>query len=161
LSRGELITLALEIVSNQTGYTVDMLRRSLDMVLDEELGIDAVEKKEVVQALCQTFQLEMPGSHQLIDFPTLSHILDYLLVNTIGDSQAEGAMTAETSLRPTASSIGDRLTRAAVEKGEGKPIEFAITDTVLMIAAEHSGIPSPALDVAANRREAIKVFGTD
>jgi NAD(P)-dependent dehydrogenase (short-subunit alcohol dehydrogenase family)/acyl carrier protein len=152
LSRGQLITAALEIVSNKTGYTVDMLMRSLDLLLDEELGIDAVEKREVFQVLCQAFKLEIPESHQLIDYPTLSHIIDYLLTSTGDDESPDGLpLVAASSAVIAASSIMESPVPVSKETvGAGPPIEFAISDTVLMIAGEHVGVPSDRLDVAAN-----------
>ncbi len=152
LSRGQLITVALEIISNKTGYTAEMLRRSLDLLLDEELGIDAVEKREVFQALCLASKLELPESHQLIDYPTLSHIIDYLLTSIGDDESPEGpSLVAASSAIIAASSVIESPVPASKDAaGEGPPIEFAISDTVLLIATEHFGVPSDRLDVAAN-----------
>jgi len=152
LSRGELITAALEIVSAKTGYTADMLRRSMDLLLDEELGIDAVEKREVFQALCQAFKLEIPESHQLLEYPTLSHIIDYLLTTVAVDGSPDRpSLVAESSAMLAAASIIKSPVPVSKEAvGEGQPIEFDIGDTVMLIAAEHAGVPSDRIDVAAN-----------
>jgi NAD(P)-dependent dehydrogenase (short-subunit alcohol dehydrogenase family)/malonyl CoA-acyl carrier protein transacylase len=73
----ELATGLLAIVSDKTGYPVDMLK--LDMDLEADLGIDSIKRVEILGAMQATF----PGAatvetEKLGELHTLQEILDYL-----------------------------------------------------------------------------------
>ena len=77
----ELETLLLEVVSEKTGYPVDML--SLEMSLDTDLGIDSIKRVEILSALHE----KLPGAENiqpedLGTFRLLKHIAEFLVANT-------------------------------------------------------------------------------
>jgi NAD(P)-dependent dehydrogenase (short-subunit alcohol dehydrogenase family)/acyl carrier protein len=142
---------ALQIVANQTGYPVDMLEISLDMDLEDDLGIDAIEQMEIFRALCQTFTLECPESNQLAGFSTLALIIAYLQEET-GDLEPILAADALSGQKPHVQEGVEDLGTDG-ESVEGRPIEFAIADTVLLITSEQIGIPAHEINIDADMVE--------
>ncbi|HET6443807.1 MAG TPA: SDR family NAD(P)-dependent oxidoreductase [candidate division Zixibacteria bacterium] len=149
---GDLVTaVALKITSDMTGYTVDMLDRSKEMDLDEDLGIDAAEKLEIFRALCQPLSLDVPESEQLGDFPTLSHIIGFVR-SRIGDEELR--LLTEDQAGPDLHEEAMGLEMVAVSTDiDVQPIEFAISDTIMLIASELTRIPSHQIDIAADMVE--------
>jgi malonyl CoA-acyl carrier protein transacylase len=77
----ELESLLLEVVSDKTGYPVDML--SMEMSLDTDLGIDSIKRVEILSALHE----KLPGAakiqpEDLGTFRLLKHIAEFLVANT-------------------------------------------------------------------------------
>jgi len=67
----------LEIVSDKTGYPVDML--DLDMALDADLGIDSIKRVEILSALTERIPGAPPiDAAHLSTIQTLKHIVDHL-----------------------------------------------------------------------------------
>ena len=77
----ELENLLLEVVSDKTGYPIDML--SMEMSLDTDLGIDSIKRVEILSALHE----KLPGAaniqpEDLGTFRLLKHIAEFLVANT-------------------------------------------------------------------------------
>jgi acyl transferase domain-containing protein/NAD(P)-dependent dehydrogenase (short-subunit alcohol dehydrogenase family) len=77
----ELERLLLEVVSDKTGYPIDML--SMEMSLDTDLGIDSIKRVEILSALHE----KLPGAaniqpEDLGTFRLLKHIAEFLVTNT-------------------------------------------------------------------------------
>ncbi|MGB3716977.1 MAG: SDR family NAD(P)-dependent oxidoreductase [Candidatus Promineifilaceae bacterium] len=148
-----LTAVVLQIVSEETGYPVDMLDLSLDMDLEEDLGVDAIEQMEIFRALCQALALECPETNQLVDYPTLSHIIAYLQATTSDHELYTAAELLSGSEDQERGAVEDLVS----EEGgiDGPPIEFAIADTVLLITAEQTGIPANDIRLDADMVESL------
>jgi polyketide-type polyunsaturated fatty acid synthase PfaA len=67
----------LEIVSEKTGYPVEMLE--LDMDMEADLGIDSIKRVEILGAMQERFQsLPQPNLEDLAELRTLGQIVDFL-----------------------------------------------------------------------------------
>jgi polyketide-type polyunsaturated fatty acid synthase PfaA len=67
----------LEIVSEKTGYPVEMLE--LDMDIEADLGIDSIKRVEILGAMQERFQsLSQPNLEDLVELRTLGQIVDLL-----------------------------------------------------------------------------------
>jgi len=67
----------IEVVSEKTGYPVDML--DLDLDLEADLGIDTAKLDEILRTICGTYNIprrENPVPHRR--FPTLAHVVEFL-----------------------------------------------------------------------------------
>jgi acyl transferase domain-containing protein/NAD(P)-dependent dehydrogenase (short-subunit alcohol dehydrogenase family) len=76
-SNARIESILLEVVSEKTGYPVEML--GLDMALDADLGIDSIKRVEILSAL-QDRLPEAPAvkSEHLGTLHTLRHVADFL-----------------------------------------------------------------------------------
>ncbi|NJK88023.1 MAG: hypothetical protein HC923_00600 [Myxococcales bacterium] len=66
----------LAIVSNQTGYAVDMLDPELD--LEADLGIDTVKQAEMFVAVREAFGIAREANLQLRDYNTLDKVVSFV-----------------------------------------------------------------------------------
>ncbi|MGG6285201.1 beta-ketoacyl synthase N-terminal-like domain-containing protein [Leptolyngbya sp. AN03gr2] len=71
----ELQTALLEIVSEKTGYPVEMLE--VEMAMEADLGIDSIKRVEILGALQERFpDAPNPNPEDLIELLTLGQIID-------------------------------------------------------------------------------------
>jgi acyl transferase domain-containing protein len=78
----------LEIVSEKTGYPVEMLELEMDMEAD--LGIDSIKRVEILGAMQERFQsLPQPNLEDLAELRTLGQIVNFLGVDFLGQEIAE------------------------------------------------------------------------
>ena len=97
-SSGEVAEAVVSIVAELTGYPPDLL--DLDLDLEADLGVDTVKQAEVFAAVRQRFGVERDDSLSLRDFPTLTHVIGWILERT-GQSPAEApAQSTDASRRP-------------------------------------------------------------
>jgi acyl transferase domain-containing protein/NAD(P)-dependent dehydrogenase (short-subunit alcohol dehydrogenase family)/acyl carrier protein len=66
----------LEVISEQTGYPVDML--DLDLDLEADLGIDTVKQAEMFAAIREVYDIPRDENLKLRDFPTLGHTIQFV-----------------------------------------------------------------------------------
>ena len=86
--------LVLEVVSDKTGYPVEML--NLDMSLDHDLGIDSIKRVEILSALQERVpQLPAFQPEELGALHTLSDVV------MLADARTGAAPTSTTSAEPT------------------------------------------------------------
>ncbi|MBN2383391.1 SDR family NAD(P)-dependent oxidoreductase [bacterium] len=71
-----IATIIIELVSDKTGYPTEML--DLDLDLEADLGIDTVKQAEVFAEIRAKFNLARVDNVQLRDYPTLSHLIEYV-----------------------------------------------------------------------------------
>lgn len=81
----------LSIVAEQTGYPPDMLDLELD--LEADLGIDTVKQAETFAAVRESYGIERDESLVLRDFPTLKHVIGWVLEKRPELSAAPGPVT--------------------------------------------------------------------
>ena len=66
----------LAVVSEKTGYPVDML--DLDLDLEADLGVDTVKQAEVFAAVREAYGIPRDDNMRLRDFPTLAHVMQFV-----------------------------------------------------------------------------------
>ena len=79
-SSDEVAEAVVSIVSEMTGYPPDLL--DLDLDLEADLGVDTVKQAEVFAAVRERFGVERDDSLSLRDFPTLTHVIGWILDKT-------------------------------------------------------------------------------
>ncbi len=66
----------MQIISEKTGYPMDML--DLDLDLEADLGIDTVKQAEMFAAIRAAYDIPRDDQLKLRDFPTLSHAIRFV-----------------------------------------------------------------------------------
>ena len=66
----------LALVSQKTGYPVDML--DLDLDLEADLGVDTVKQAEVMATIREAYGIPRDEKLKLRDFPTLAHVIRFV-----------------------------------------------------------------------------------
>ena len=124
-----LATGLLAIVSDKTGYPVDMLK--LDMDVEADLGIDSIKRVEILGAMQAAFpDAAQVETEKLGELHTLQQILDYL--------GSAGASSTPASVAPAAGVIA--ADRDAGPSGrEGASAE--LRDGLLAIVGDKTGYP--------------------
>lgn len=122
-----LESLLLQVISEKTGYPVEML--SMEMSLDTDLGIDSIKRVEILSGL----QEKLPGIRKiqpedLGTFRLLKHIIEYLSAD-----QETGAESA-----PRTEVIHSSSTDTALQQ------------TLLDVVAEKTGYPVDMLRLDMN-----------
>jgi acyl transferase domain-containing protein len=126
----------LEIVSEKTGYPIEMLELAMDMEAD--LGIDSIKRVEILGAM-QTRYPELPKADTAIlsEMRTLGQIVDHMVAS------APAAQVPAAKLNPTE--------KPAVAVAAPVPAPASVeTETVkqalLEIVSEKTGYPNEMLD---------------
>ena len=122
----ELESLLLEVVSEKTGYPVDML--SLEMSLDTDLGIDSIKRVEILSSLHE--KLPGAGSIQPEDLGTfrlLKHIAEFLVSNS-GKEPASIDVEEPRQKQNSHSQDAQRILFQVVSDKTGYPIDMLNAD---------------------------------
>ncbi len=77
LDESQLKSFLIDFVVEQTGYPEEIVE--LDADLEGDLGIDSIKKAQLFGELGERFEIKVQDHLSLDDFPTLRHVLDYLL----------------------------------------------------------------------------------
>jgi NAD(P)-dependent dehydrogenase (short-subunit alcohol dehydrogenase family)/acyl carrier protein len=85
----ELETFLIDFVVEQTGYPREIVE--LDADLEADLGIDSIRKAQLFGEIGQKYGLTADDSVSLDEFPTLRHLLAYMLPR-VGGKSANPAM---------------------------------------------------------------------
>ncbi len=93
LSREELQKFMVNFVVEQTGYPEEMVE--LDADLEADLGIDSIKKAQMFGEIAEhlNIQIQITEDMSLDDYPSLNHIVDFLL-NSSGATTSTPAATA-------------------------------------------------------------------
>ena len=157
----------IDAICEQTGYPPDIVEMDAD--LEADLGIDTVKQAQVLGKVRDRFSLKADDTLSLRDFPTLSHILDYVH-GQLADRAATGTpsvvvpvidLTTRRTQRPTPAPQASLPTAA--------PVPEAISSTLGIEAPPalepiESITPAPAVaradEVAPDRVEILELTGT-
>jgi acyl transferase domain-containing protein/acyl carrier protein/NAD(P)-dependent dehydrogenase (short-subunit alcohol dehydrogenase family) len=114
----------LEVVSDKTGYPVEML--NLDMGLDSDLGIDSIKRVEILSAL-QERMPEAPAvkPEQLGTLRTLRQVVEYLGQGQPAPAAVPAATQSSTGLAPEKV---ETALLAVVSDKTGYPVEMLNLD---------------------------------
>jgi malonyl CoA-acyl carrier protein transacylase len=117
----------LEIVSEKTGYPIEML--DLEMNLDSDLGIDSIKRVEILSALQEAMpELPTVSPDELGQLQTLRSITELFSAELIGASQTAPQIT---------------------ESGQASVIT-GFAETLLEVVADKTGYPTDMLSLDMN-----------
>ena len=86
---GEVLQKVKGIISEQTGYALDMLDSDLD--LEADLGIDTVKQVEIFGKISSGYSLEVPEDLKLSELNTIRKIAGYIAGKTAGTAPSSAA----------------------------------------------------------------------
>ncbi|MBI4965598.1 MAG: SDR family NAD(P)-dependent oxidoreductase [Desulfomonile tiedjei] len=120
----EVRTKILALLSDKTGYPADMLDTALD--LEADLGIDTVKQAEFISEVRETFGIPRIEGLKIADFPTIEHIIEFVLAHT--ERSGSGSEGEETQSSGSA---------------EG---ETEVREKILALLSQKTGYPADMLD---------------
>ncbi len=134
----------LALVSEKTGYPVDML--DLDLDLEADLGVDTVKQAEVIASIREAYSIPRDENRKLRDYPTLAHVIRFVYEQR-PDLLATPAATKEEAkpTTPKISVIADKPA-PAVASAQAAAGE-AVKERVLALVVEKTGYPKDMLDL--------------
>ena len=136
----------LALVSEKTGYPIDMLDLDLDMEAD--LGVDTVKQAEVFAAIRETYGIVRDDTIKLREFPTLAHVIGFVyskrpdLAGTATPAPAAPA-PAPVSEATEVTTVAAPTTAIAAAPASGD----AVKERVLALVVEKTGYPADMLDL--------------
>jgi NAD(P)-dependent dehydrogenase (short-subunit alcohol dehydrogenase family)/acyl carrier protein len=155
----EVTSRVLEIVASKTGYPPDMLELELD--LEADLGVDTVKQAETFAAVREAYGIPRQEDLKLRDFPTLRHVVGFVLTHAAAapvapvasGAPAAAAASATAISPPAAFAPGPHPAATLVAPSAdsspqtGSSSADAVRDCVLAIVADKTGYPSDMLDL--------------
>ncbi len=130
-----VLTRVLAIVTEKTGYPVEMLDPELD--LEADLGVDTVKQAELFSAVREEYGIPRDDSRKLRDYPTLAHVVRFVHDNRPDLAAAAAAATPAPIAAPAS---------APAAAPVGAPSQDPVLARVLAIVTEKTGYPSEMLD---------------
>lgn len=115
----------LTLLAEKTGYPADMLDTDLD--LEADLGIDTVKQAEFISEIRDAFGIPRIEGLKIADFPTIEHIIGFVLEHTAG-------------------TVADDMTGSPTASASSAVDESAIREQVLGLLADKTGYPADMLD---------------
>ncbi len=129
----------LSVVSEKTGYPVEML--DLDLDLEADLGVDTVKQAELFATIRTNYGIPRKEDLRLADYNTLKKVIGFVVENRAGSQAADAPVPvadhpAEISrVRPAAPTWGMIADVAAIR------------EHVLSVVSEKTGYPVEMLDL--------------
>ncbi|MCK5311834.1 MAG: acyltransferase domain-containing protein, partial [Desulfobacteraceae bacterium] len=141
------------IISEQTGYTTDMLEDDLD--LEADLGIDTVKQVEIFGSLANKFGFSVPDDLRLRDLNTIAKLSEYVGI------QAGGQINVETPASAAQDTDADASTGVS---GDGSDN----IEQVRVIISEQTGYTTDMLeddldleaDLGIDTVKQVEIFGS-
>jgi malonyl CoA-acyl carrier protein transacylase len=135
-NQDEIKAKVLSLVSEKTGYPVEMLDLALD--LEGDLGIDTVKQAELFAAVRTSYGIPRRENLRLSDYNTLTKVIGFVVEALQGQAAPAAKLAAA-------------QTPAVVEKSEPSAISAANQDEikakVLSLVSEKTGYPVEMLDL--------------
>ena len=146
-SEAEVTDAVVSIVAEMTGYPPDLLE--LDLDLEADLGVDTVKQAEVFAAVRGRFGVERDDSLSLREFPTLTHVIGWILGKSgAPETAATPAAPATATAAPAAAAaVAAPVAEVAGVAARAVPSEAEVTDAVVSIVAEMTGYPPDLLEL--------------
>jgi acyl transferase domain-containing protein/acyl carrier protein/NAD(P)-dependent dehydrogenase (short-subunit alcohol dehydrogenase family) len=134
----------LSVVSEKTGYPIDML--DLDLDLEADLGVDTVKQAEVLAAIRESYSIARDDQLKLRDFPTLAHVIRFVYDKRPdlkeGAALASGKPSnAVPEIKEQATPVAPLATSTPENKEEG------VKERILALVVEKTGYPQDMLDL--------------
>jgi polyketide-type polyunsaturated fatty acid synthase PfaA len=151
IDKATLSQTLLNVVSEKTGYPVEMLEPSMDMEAD--LGIDSIKRVEILGGLLEIYpDLPQPNPEELGQLRTLEQIAEYMqtLVPEILNQQIETS-TAIITQEVLVEIPQSELITSTTEIAEQKPaieIPEDLSPILLTVVSEKTGYPVEMLELS-------------
>jgi acyl transferase domain-containing protein len=139
-------TALLEVVSEKTGYPVEMLEPGMDMEAD--LGIDSIKRVEILGAMQVRFpELPKVESDVLAELRTLGQVIDHLSAGSL--AKTADKVTQPAQVPPLLSSAPEKTGKMDehVAQAAGGLDAEAITRSLLEVVSEKTGYPVEMLEL--------------
>lgn len=146
----ELRSTVLKVVVEHTGYPEDFIE--FDQDLEGELGIDTVKQAEIMGDIRAKFSLPVDEDFVLADYPTLDHMMGYIVKMKGGDvasSEAVQQAPAPTPVAPQSPASASPVEAVAPSKSEA-PLSAGseeIQSAVVSIVVKHTGYPEDFIEM--------------
>lgn len=122
------VTTILEVVSEKTGYPLEMIK--LDMDMEADLGIDSIKRVEIMSAVQEKLpEAPVVQPDQLGSLKTLQQIIDFLSIHP------------ETSKATQAAKSNNSTQAKNADKASNSQLTQDIIAVVLEIVSEKTGYP--------------------
>jgi len=135
----ELTNALLEVVSDKTGYPVEMLELEMDM--ESDLGIDSIKRVEILGTLQERYP-EMPKlkPEELGELRTLGQIVEHT------QASMGGAAEMATETAETAEAVDSPAPAAAPSTSSGVDTQ-ELTNALLEVVSDKTGYPVEMLEL--------------
>jgi len=131
-------TRVLTLVSEKTGYPIDML--DLDLDLEADLGVDTVKQAEVFATIREAYGIARDDQIKLRDFPTLAHVIRF--VNDRMPERIKGPTPPIAEPKATIAPTENLISAMPVV-----PSGDSVKERILALVVEKTGYPSEMLDL--------------
>ncbi|MBI9088117.1 MAG: SDR family NAD(P)-dependent oxidoreductase [Desulfobacterium sp.] len=131
----------LSIVSEKTGYPVEMLEMDMDMEAD--LGIDSIKRVEILAAVTETFpELPPVNPDELAGLKTLGEIAEKLKENapTPTSASSPASVSTSASVPGTPAGVAETATPPGFDAEK-------LTSVMLGVVSEKTGYPEEMLEL--------------
>ncbi|HEX2915109.1 MAG TPA: beta-ketoacyl synthase N-terminal-like domain-containing protein [Chloroflexia bacterium] len=134
VTAAELTRQLLQVVSEKTGYPVEML--DLEMNMEADLGIDSIKRVEILGTMQDSFPaLPRLNADELAEMQTLGQIVKFMLAHTLGDAPVATLVPSEQQNSSPEKAQAVTAPAIATNKSEN------VTTTLLQIVSEKTGYP--------------------
>ncbi len=146
----EIKEFVLNLVSEKTGYPVEML--DLDLDLEADLGIDTVKQAEIFAAIRTNYNIPRRDDLRLVDYNTLNKVIAFMAENAA--AVAAPAQPVEDSVTPAPATsdpqpVPGQAAQPASPVSSSEVVDrAAIQEYVLSVVSEKTGYPVEMLDLA-------------
>ena len=142
--------LFLSIISEKTGYPIEMLELNMDMEAD--LGIDSIKRVEIMWSLQESLQdLPQIGANDVAELRTVGQIIDYIKSvlpdNTKVTSSSKPMILGEDEKPTSTEDRGPGGNGDGSAKEVSVPVTGEIAPALLSIIGEKTGYPPEMLDL--------------
>ena len=149
----------LALVSEKTGYPIDML--DLDLDLEADLGVDTVKQAEVFATIREAYGIARDDKIKLRDFPTLAHVIRFVHerrpdLSTEEVTQAPTVTETkqlEVKVAPSAPAAAETPASVSAPAAASAPATVPskatdlVKDRILALVVEKTGYPQDMLDL--------------
>jgi acyl transferase domain-containing protein/acyl carrier protein len=138
----ELEKFLVSFVVEQTGYPPEIVE--LDADLEADLGIDSIKKAQLFGELGEYFDVQPSADLSLDSFPTLRHVLDFLVKAQAGGHAAPAVVAAPAPVSPPDPAAAP----PAVESANLDPNE--LEKFLVSFVVEQTGYPPEIVELDAD-----------
>ena len=151
----------LKVISEKTGYPVEMLE--LDMDMEADLGIDSIKRVEIFGSMTEDHpEMSDVNPSDLAELRTLRQIVDYLA----GKAGSSATTLATTSA--TTKTVQDESKEAISQSNNTTIDKTSIEQILLMVISEKTGYPVEMLeldmdmeaDLGIDSIKRVEIFGS-
>jgi acyl transferase domain-containing protein/acyl carrier protein/NAD(P)-dependent dehydrogenase (short-subunit alcohol dehydrogenase family) len=147
----ELQDILVGFVVEQTGYPEEIVEMDVD--LEADLGIDSIKKAQLFAEVGERFNLAPRADLSLDDFPTLGHVLNFLIEELGVDSDQMTQLTNEESVTeepisqaPVVNEIEEVVDDNASSDGSVAAVE-ELHDILVGFVVEQTGYPEEIVEM--------------